>query len=470
MPYKDFREFLDFLSQRGELKVCQIEVDTKIEIAKVTDKSSKVGGPAILFKNVKGFSTPVVTGLFGTVDRSFLAIDSNKYDGFKNLARGLEKPLPIRLVSDGPCKEVVKTGKDVNLHEIPVLWHHPKDGNYFITTASCRVKDPDTGISNSSINRVSVQGKDKLTIKAAPPHQLGIIASKYLARGKACPVALAVGTDPAVIVSSACGIPYGMDEFEFAGGIRGKPVEVVRCETIDLEVPAASELVIEGEITPGNQDGYVGKTEYANEGPLAEYHGYFGAMGRSPVIHVKAITHRKDYIYHGLGSAEPPSEHQILSAIGMSADVLNILKTVIPVENVVAINALVSAAGLATIVSIRKRYPGQARQSIYALLANACLKRAIIVDEDIDVFNSVDVDWAISFRASAEDYIITSELPGQVIDPMVTTPPSLMRKVGIDATLPLAGDKKGRLEVLRDLGPARYPSLDKVNLEDYLGS
>ena len=469
MPYKDLREFLDFLRQRGELKDCQKEVDTRIEIAKVTDKSSKVGGPAILFNNVKGFKTPVVTGLFGTLDRSFLAIDSNKYDGFKKTARGLEKPIPAKIVNDGPCKEIIKTGKDVDLHEIPVLWHQEKDSHYFITATSCRGKDPDTGIGNSSINRIAVQGKNKLTIKSAPPHQLGIIIRKHLERGKACPIAVAVGTDPAILVCSGCGIPYGTDEFGFAGGIRGKPVEVVKCETVDLEVQAASELVIEGEIIPGDEDGYVGKTEYANEAPFAEFHGYFGAQDRSPVIHVKAITHRKDYIYHGLGTAEPPSEHQILSAIGMQADYFDALQTVIPAENIVAINPLVSAAGLAAVISIKKRYPGEARQLIYALLAKASSKKITIVDEDIDVFNHVDVEWAVLFRASAEDYIITSELPGQVVDPMVTTPPNLMRKVGIDATLPIAGDKKGRVEVLRDLGPSRYADLKEINLEDYLG-
>jgi len=469
MPYKDLREFLDLLSSRGELKVCQKEVDPKIEIAKVTDKSSKVGGPAILFKNVKGYETPVVTGLFGTMDRSFLAIDSTKYDGFKRLAEGVEKPIPPKIVSDGPCKEIIRTGKDVNLYEIPALWHHEKDSHHFITTGSCRGKDPDTGVSNSSVNRLAIQDKDKLTIQANPPHQLGIIAGKYLERGKRCPIAIMVGTDPAILASSTCGIPQGMDELEFAGGIRGVPIEVVKCETVDLEVPATSELVIEGEIIPGEEDGYVGRTEYANEAPFGEVHGYFGAQARSPVIRVKAITHRKDYIYHGLGTAEPPSEHQVLSALGTQADVLTALESVIPLENIGAINPLVSAGGWVTVISIKKRYGGQAKQLIYTLLAKASFKKVVIVDEDIDVFNPLDVEWAVSFRASAEDYILTSELPGIGLDPMVTTPPNLMKKVGIDATLPLGGDKKGRLEILRDLGPARYPSLETINLEDYLG-
>ena len=466
MPYKDLREFLDLLVKRGELKVCQKEVDTKIEIAKVTDKSSKVGGPAILFTNVKGFETHVVTGLFGTLDRSFLMIESTKHDGFKKLARGLERPIPLRMARDGPCKEIIKTENSVNLHEIPVLWHHEKDSHHFITTANCRVKDPDTCISNSSINRVSVQGRDKLTIQSNPPHQLATIVSKYLEQSKRCPIAMAIGTDPAISVASVCGIPPGMDEFEFAGGVRELPVDVVRCTTVDLEVPATSELVIEGEIIPGGEDGPVGRTEYANEAPFGEVHGYFGKQVRSPVIHVTAITHRKDYIYHGLGTAEPPSEHQIFDAIGMQGDVFFVVKNVIPPENIGAINA----GSFAAIMSIKKERPGQARQLIHSLLSKAGLKKVIIVDDDIDVFNPIEVEWAVQFRSCAEDYILTSELPAINLDPMISTPPNLLRKVGIDATLPLSGDKKGRVEILRDLGPARYPDLDEVDLEYYLGS
>jgi len=466
MAFKDFRDFLDLLTQRGELKVCRREVDTRIEIAKVTDKSTKAQGPAILFTNVKGFKTSVVTGLFGTIDRSFLLIESNKYDGFKKLARGLEKPIPLRLVTDSPCKEIINIGNNINLEKIPVLWHHEKDSHRFITTANCRVKDPDTGTSNSSINRVAVQGRDKLTIQSNPPHQLAIVVRKYLEKGMKCPVALAMGTDPTVLVASVCGIPSGMDEFEFAGGVRGEPVDVVKCTTVDLDVPATSELVIEGEILPGDEDGLVGRTEYANEAPFAEVHGYFGGQTRSPVIHVTAITHRKDYIYHGLGTAEPLSEHQIFDAIGMQGDVYSTARHVIPPWNIRSINA----GSFAAIISIKKERPGQARQMIYTLLSKAAIKKVIVVDEDIDVFNPIEVEWAVQFRACGDDYIVTSELPAINNDPMVNTTTNSLKKVGIDATLPIGGDKRGRVEVLRDLGPARYRNLNEVDLDYYLKS
>lgn len=469
MPYKDLREYIEFLRRKGELKVCDRPVDTRIEIAKVTDKSAKTGGPAILFNRVKGFDAPVVTGLFGTVDRSFLAIDTNKYDGFKKMAKGIEKPIPYKLLKDGPCKEVVKKGKRIDLNEIPVLWHHGKDSHRFITNGMVRAKDPDTGVGNNSINLMAVQGRDWLSIQSNPPHQLGMIVSKYLKQGKPCPLAIAIGTDPATYALSACGIPYGMDELEFIGGVTGKAVEVVRCETSDLEVPATAELVIEGEIRPGDEDGYVGRTRYASQGPFGEVSGYFGHPALHPVINITAITHRKDYIYHGLGTAEPPSEHQVINCFTMHADVFVAAKSVIPAENIVAINPLMGTAGWGAAVAIRKMYPGQARQLIYALLSRAGLKRAIIVDEDIDVFDPLLLDWAVSFRAGADDYIITAELPAIPLDPMITMSHNMMRKVGIDATLPLGGDKKGRLEILRELGPARYPDLKEVKLEEYVG-
>jgi len=466
MAFKDFRDFLDQLTQRGELKVCRREVDTRIEIAKVTDKSTKVQGPAILFTRVKGFETPVVTGLFGTIDRSFLLIESNKYDGFKKLAKGLEKLTPLRLVDDGPCREIIHIGNNIDLQELPVLLHHEKDSHRFITTANCRVRDPDTGISNSSINRVAVQGRDRLTVQSNPPHQLAIIVRKYLEKGQKCPVALAMGTDPAILVASVCGIPPGIDEFEFAGGVRGEPVDVVKCTTSDLEVPATSELVIEGEILPGAQQGLVGRTEYAIEAPFAEIHGYFGGQTRSPVVHVTAITHRKDYIYHGLGTAEPLSEHQIFDAIGMQGDVYSTARNVISPDHITAINA----GSFAAIISIKKDRSGQGRQLIYGLLSKASMKRVIVVDEDIDVFNPVEVEWAVQFRACGDDYILTPELPAINNDPMVNTMTNSLRKVGIDATLPIGGDKSGRIEVLRDLGPARYRDLKQVDLEYYLKS
>lgn len=469
MPYKDMREFMEFLRKRDELKVCRKEVDTKIEIAKVTDKSSKTDGPAILFNNVKGFNTSVVTGLYGTVDRSFLAIDSDKYNGFKKLAGALENPLKPRIVSDGPCKEVIKQAKDVDLHEIPALWHHKKDSHYFITATVCRIKDPDTGICNSSIHRMAVQSKDKITLQANLPHEIGRIIIKYLKMGKAAPIAIAIGVDPGIFICSGVSIPDNVDEFDFAGGIRGEPVEVIKCETMDLEVPAMSELVIEGEIVPGDEEGYVGKTEYGVDAPFGEMTGYYGRPTRSPVLQVKAITHRKDYIYHALGTADPPSEHQVLNAIGVQGGIFTTLKSAIPAENITAINPLMGSCGTATVLSIKKRYPGQAKQLIYTLLTKIGIKKVIIVDDDIDVFNHIDVEWAVSFRASTEDYIITSEIPAINLDPMITTPPNLLSKIGIDATLPVQGDKKGRLEVLCDLGPARYTDLDKVNLEAYLG-
>ncbi len=410
----------------------------------------------------------MVTGLFGTLDRSFLAVDSTKYAGFKKLALGLEKQLPVKILSDGPCKEVIKTGKDVDLYELPVLWHQDKASHFFITATNCRVQDPDTGTGNSSINRLAVQGKNTLTVQSNPPHQLGLIAAKFMQMGKPCPVAIAVGTDPAVLAASSCGIPYDMDEYEFIGGVKGEPLEVVKCHFSDLQVPATSELVIEGEILPGTEEGSIGKSEYDYEAPFAEVTGYFGARGRSPILHVKAITHRKEYIYHGLGTAEPPSEHQILGALGAQAEVFSILKDVIPAENIVGINPQLSAATWGIVVSIKKSRPGQAKQLIYTLLARASFKRVIIVDGDIDVFNPSDVDWAVSFRADADDYVITSPLPMINLDPMISNSAKLLKKIGIDATLPLGGDKAGRLEILRDLGPAKYPGLKEVNLQDYL--
>lgn len=469
MSYSDLRDFLDVLRKRGELKVCKRQVDSKIEIARVTDKSTKTGGPAILFENVKGFRTPVVTGLFGTLDRAFLALDATKLDGFRRMQAGMEKPLPCKVVNSGPCKEVIRTGRDVNLLDIPVLWHHEKDSHRFLTNTNVIARDPDTRLRNNSIQRMAVLDKDRLGLWINVPMHLRLIAKKYLKAGKPCPIAVAIGTDPTVLICASCKIPYGMDEMEFAGGVRGEPVELVKCETVDLEVPATSELVIEGEIMPGDEEGYVGKSVYVDEAPFAEITGYFGSKSRSPQVRVKAITHRKDYIYHGLGTAIPPSELQLIICPPMQQDAYARARTVVPAENIKAVNPTLGSCCYTIVISIKKTHPGQAKQVIYAILSHASLKRVIVVDDDIDVFDEMQVDWAVSMRSRAEDYIMTPEMTGQALDPMCT-PPNLITKVGIDATLPLEGDKKGRMNVLRDLGPTRYADQDKLNLEDYIGS
>ena len=278
-------------------------------------------------------------------------------------------------------------------------------------------------------------------------------------------MAIAIGMDPSILVARVSGIPPSTDEFGLAGGLRGEPVEVVKGVTVDVEVPATSELIIEGNIIPGNEEGLLGATHYADEGIFGEVHGYFGKPSRSPVVHVTAITSRNNYIYHALGTSEHTSEHQYFDAIGMQGDVYSLIKDMIPPEDIKAINA----GSFAAIVSIRKTRTGLARQLIQLLLAKPGIKRAIIVDDDIDVFNPVEVDWAIQFRSTGDDYVITPELPVIDLDPMITREPNLLKKVGIDATIPLNGDKKGRVEVLRDLGPARYFDLDDIDLADYLG-
>jgi UbiD family decarboxylase len=221
MPYRDLREFMDVLAKNGELKTCSREVDTKIEIAKITDKSTKTGGPAIFFNNVKGFKTPVVTGLYATLERNFLAIDSTKYDGFKKLDQGIRNPIPHKVVASGPCQEVVVTGKDIDLTQIPALWHHSKERFHYITATCVRVRDPDSGVCNVSINRAAVQGKDTFTFHTNPPNHLRAIAGKYMEREQVCPITVSVGVEPAAFVCSGCGIPFGVDEFDFAGGVRG---------------------------------------------------------------------------------------------------------------------------------------------------------------------------------------------------------------------------------------------------------
>lgn len=457
MPYKELREFMDFLMARGELETVEREVDRKYEIALVSQKSSEVNGPALLFENVKGYNIPVVTGIFGTKERCYLSLESTAKDWPKKFDKAIKNPIPCKIVKDGPCKEIIETGKEVNLNKFPILWQLEKDKGYYLTATNLIIKDPDTGKRNNSIHRMYVAGKDRLVPQIGAPMHLWPIMKKYWDRGKPAPVAVAVGVEPVTLEAAATKVPYDVDELELAGALRGEPVEMVKCETIDAEVPATSELVLEGEFPPG---------ERAHEAPFAEFTGYYGEETYSPAFHVKAITHRKDMIYQGLIVGFPPDEGILMSCVEGEALAYSVVKKIVPEEDIRGINSPVSSVTFKVIVSFNKTVPGQGKLLLLALLGEFVqLKNAIVVDRDIDPFNPIEVDWAVTTRSRYED-IISVEALGNSLDP-VAREECLSSKIGIDATLPLGGDKIGKLRVLRELGPSRYPT-HKIDLKDYI--
>jgi UbiD family decarboxylase len=464
-PYEDMHEFLELLEERGDLQRVRRPVDRDFEIAWVTKRSIDTGGPALLFENVKGFETPVVTALAGTVDRCLLGLSTTREEWPHTWSRAVSNLQPWSVVGTGPCKDVVLGPGKLNLERLPILWHYEKDAGHYISSGLVLTKDPDTGRQNVGIYRCLVVGPDKLAIYMNWQDGKDI-AAKYMARGEPCPVAVVVGTDPALLHSAAIKVPYGIDEFEVAGAIRGQAVEMTPCETIDMHVPASADLVIEGEFVPGDEEGFIGRSSYCAEGPFGEYTGYYGEERRSPILSVTAVTHRSDMIYHGLVIGIPPGESTMMYSALRWVEMYDAVRRVVPAEHIRGINIPPEAGNALCVVSVRKTRPGQGKLIAAAALAvGITVKKCIVVDDDIDPGDLGKVVWATEQRSRWEDQF-SFEATGSQLDPVARLG-NLVTKIGIDATVPLGGDKEGRHDILSELGPC-YAPVDEIDLDDYL--
>lgn len=456
MVYESFRAWLAHLEDKGELKRVKREVDRKLEIARVTKKSYEVGGPALLFENVKGFDMPVASAIYGTEKRFLDVMGATSVNDFLRMyLERAEKRISPKIVESGPVKEVIHKNDRVDVTKLPALWHAEKDGGYFITATSVIVKKPDSGTINASTNRLMIKGKDKLGIFfGSAAHGLQAIWRNW-DKGKACPVAIAIGVDPiAFFVSGGVRIPYDEDEFEFMGALREKPIELVRCETVPLEVPANAEIVIEGEVPPHVME---------PEGPFSEFPGYYCPVRDAPIIKVTAITHREKPIYHAILEHKAPAESHYVAKVGYLASIHRTVSSIIPKENIKAV--YVTDQIFNAIVSIRKTFPGEGKQVACAVLSSIPdIKNVVVVDEDVDIFSPTDVEWAVTTRSRpSEDFVIIPNFRGVKLD--TTAQDSLVTKLGIDATKPLNGDKIAAKSI-NDL--VTIPTED-IDLKDYIG-
>ena len=263
MPFKDLREFLNLLEEKGELLKTKKPVDVKFEISSYIRKTSDQHGPALLFENVKNFTMPVVGGVFATRERAFLALESSPQEYVNRFEHALDHVVPPKLVSSAPCKDVIHTGKDVDLTRLPIPTFSEKDPAPFITLGLCISRDPKGGGKNTSIYRLQLKGRSRLGIMA---QQLVRQLTEAESIGKGLPIAIAIGTDPVLALATQWMAPYGTDELALAGALRGEPVEVVKAETVDLEVPATAEIIIEGTVLPNVRE---------EEGPFGEVSGYY---------------------------------------------------------------------------------------------------------------------------------------------------------------------------------------------------
>ncbi|MGQ0536807.1 MAG: menaquinone biosynthesis decarboxylase, partial [Methanobacteriota archaeon] len=420
-----------------------------LEIAEITDRVTKSGGPALLFERPKGFDVPVFINGFGTVARMNTALGDRTPDEVgahlakfakpklpTSIREGLDQApelmqlvkdalaFPPKLVGRGPCQEVTMAAPD--LSQFPILTCWPMDGGPYITFPLVVTRDPATGDRNVGTYRMQVY--DERTTGMHWQTQKGGAAHFFEAErlGKRLEVAVAIGCDPATMFSAICPLPEGFDELMFAGFLRRERVPLVKCKTIDLEVPANAEIVLEGHVEPG---------ERRREGPFGDHTGYYSMPDDFPVFHIETITHRRDPIYCTTIVGRPPQEDAFMGK-AVERIFLPAIRTVLP--EIVDMNLPVESVfhNLA-IVSIRKRYPGHARKVMTALWGLGQLmftKILIVVDDDVDVQDWQQVLWAFPGRYDpARDTLLLDRMPTDTLD-HASPMRDLGGKLGIDAT------------------------------------
>jgi 4-hydroxy-3-polyprenylbenzoate decarboxylase len=447
VAYRDLREFLAKLEKEGELARISAPVDPILEITEITDRVTRAGGPALLFERPTGSSIPVVTNLLGSHRRMNLALEVDALDDVAGRIRsfldfqspqGLFEKIKMlpklaelgkffpQSVKNGPCQEVVRKD-DFSLHYFPVLQCWPQDGGRYITWPMVITKNPETGKRNVGTYRMQVfdertTGMHWQTQKHGAEHYRSARASNPQGRLE---VAVAIGAEPATALAGILPVPPDMDEFMFSGFLRREPVELVQCATVDLEVPAHAEIILEG---------YVNLNELRTEGPFGDHTGFYSLEGEYPVFHLTCITHRKHPLYLTTIVGRPPQEDYF---IGHAIE--RIFMPVMKMQYPEIVDVAMPAEGIfqnLMVVAIKKSYPGHARKIMNAIwsLGQAMLtKVVIVVDHDVNVQDPSEVVWKTLCAIDPERDIQFVLGPVDSLDHAARTP-DFGSKMGIDAT------------------------------------
>ncbi|MBI4456057.1 MAG: UbiD family decarboxylase [Acidobacteria bacterium] len=442
MPYESLRAYLEVLEQRGLLHWIDKEVDKDSEIAAIgrmmflaLPEEQRFG---LGFRNIKGYpGGRVVSGVIAASTQMIataLKCDPVPTEIYERLMHGINHPIEAVMVDSGPCKEVILGPKEVNLLSFPIpVWTPTKDAGPYLTPMWV-TKDPDTGVRDIGIRRCQIKGRNKTGVLFGAPDRYGAIHhAKWKLRGKAMPAALFIGADPVQYLVAPS--RFGIDELAVAGGIRGKAVELVKCETVDLEVPATAEIVVEGEILTDALE---------SEGPFGEFTGYVAGERLGPVFCAKCVTHRKDPIVLGLISQFPPSESSMIKRNLLEASMLKHLRQNLSIPGIVDLHAIEASGCTAMLwVSLKKMYTGHVDQLVFGVLGYmgmSYFKWIVVTDENVDIRDPFMRDWALSWHVRPDkDMRFISDTAATELDPSSLPPdavPGDLRgtKVIIDAT------------------------------------
>lgn len=437
-PHTDLRRWLAHLADTGRLAVVRDGTPLKHQLAAIAKRLD--GKQAAYFPNPADHVVPVVSGFMSRRSWIAEALGVPESELLQRFRHAAENPLPWREVpqAEAPCQQVVHKDRDPR-DLLPIPTHSEHDNGPYITAGLVIARNPKTGIQNVSINRIQVHSKERMAILMLPRH-LWAFYKEAEARNQPLEVAVAIGIDPLTLLASQAIAPIDWDELEIAGALHGAPLRVVKCLTNEVRVPADSEIVIEGRILPGVKE---------PEGPFGEFPKYYSAREHREVIQVDAITHRRDPIYHTIVPAE--MEHLLLGSIPREATLLAYLQRSFP--NVLDVHLSIGGVGRYHLfVKIRKSHEGQPKNVICAAFgAHYDLKQVIVVDEDVEVHDPLQVEWAVATRFQADrDLVVIPGAQGSVLDPSTTigqafgdgTPPpvhlqGMSAKMGLDATKPV---------------------------------
>ena len=445
MPIEDIHQFISELEKNNELKRVKVQVDTDLEIAEIMRREMYSNGPAILFEDVKGYDMPVLGNAFGSMKRLEIGLEMSDFteigqrivdmtkmeipSGFLSKIKKLPELSKMtasfpKAETNGPVTEI--TTKEASFEELPILKSWPNDAGRFITLGLVATKHPETGVRNLGVYRIQIVDKTHALMhwqkhKRGAHH--GDISKD---KGEKVPTAIIIGGEPATVFSSIAPVPEGLDKYLFAGITRKEGIKTVKCKTIDLDVPANAEIVLEG---------YVDPADVRDEGPFGDHTGYYTPVEQYPTFTLTGIMRRKNPVYVTTVVGKPILEDAFIGKV-IERSFLPLIRMFHPEVIDFSMPPAGWFQGFA-IISIKKRYPGQAKKVMMGLWGMGQLsltKMFVVVDEDINVHDMNDVIWAITTRAdAARDTIIINNAPTDTLDP-ASPLVNFGSKMGIDAT------------------------------------
>jgi UbiD family decarboxylase len=423
----DLRSFIASLQKSGELIKITESVSTEYELAGIINA---LGEKPVFFENVKESTVPVVAGLVSSKELICRSLGITKEQLLPKLSLAIEKPIKPTIVEKAACQEVVYTGADVDLTKLPIMHYTDKDGGKYIASAVSIIKDPQTGQKNMCFHRLML--KDKNHFIARIVENRGTDNALKKASGGELEIAICVGNSTAVLLAAATSLPTGVNELGMANAL--EKTDVVKCKTVDLEVPVDAEFVFEGKIT----------NEKATEGPFLDLTGVVDRVRQQPVIEIKCITHRKNPIYQTILAGK--NEHKFLMGMPKEPTIYNEVNKVCQCKDVYITPG--GCSWLHAIVQIHKTNTDDGRKAILsAFEGHKSLKHVIVVDEDINIYDPHDVEWAISTRFQADkNLMVLSNQSGSSLDPsgdLSEGKKATTAKVGVDATTPIVTTGKG---------------------------